>query len=58
MQELNQSGMTIILTNHYMEEVEAFCQRIAILHRCIIIRTGDIASIQEVLSTTKPRLLK
>jgi len=53
LQELNQSGMTIILTSHYMEEVEALCQRIAILHQGIIIRTGDIASIQEVLSTTK-----
>ena len=53
LQSLNKGGMTIILTSHYMEEVEALCQRIAILHQGVIIRTGDIGSIQEILSTTK-----
>jgi ABC-2 type transport system ATP-binding protein len=30
-QELNQLGITIVLTTHYLEEAEQFCDRIAIL---------------------------
>ena len=30
--DLNRSGMTILLTTHYLEEVEALCNKIAILH--------------------------
>ena len=30
-QELNQTGMTIVLTTHNMEEAESLCQRIAIM---------------------------
>lgn len=35
--KLNQDGMTIILTSHYLEEVEAMCERIAIIHQGQII---------------------
>ncbi len=31
--ELHQQGMTIILTTHYLEEAEALCDQIAIMHQ-------------------------
>jgi ABC-2 type transport system ATP-binding protein len=31
--ELNKSGTTILLTTHYLEEVEALCNRVAIIHK-------------------------
>ena len=36
--ELNASGTTILLTTHYLEEVEALCNRVAIIHKWEIIR--------------------
>ncbi len=32
LQKLHQSGKTIILTSHYLEEVEFLCSRVAIMH--------------------------
>lgn len=37
LQELNQSGTTIILTSHYLEEVELLCDRVAIINEGRII---------------------
>lgn len=37
LQKLHQSGKTIILTSHYLEEVEHLCQKVAILHHGKII---------------------
>jgi ABC-2 type transport system ATP-binding protein len=31
--KLNESGVTIILTTHYLEEVELLCDRVAIIHK-------------------------
>ena len=31
--ELNRAGVTVILTTHYLEEAEAMCDRIAIIHQ-------------------------
>ena len=36
--ELNKSGTTILLTTHYLEEAEALCGRIAIIHHGKIIK--------------------
>lgn len=33
MQQLNQEGLTILLTTHYLEEAENLCKRIAIIHK-------------------------
>ncbi len=32
-EELNQSGMSILLTTHYLEEAENLCHRVAIIHQ-------------------------
>lgn len=37
---LNAEGMTIVYTSHYMEEVEAICDRIAIVDHGSVIATG------------------
>lgn len=50
---LNQDGMSIILTSHYMEEIEYLCQKVAILHKGRIVRVGSINVIQEMLSATQ-----
>ncbi|MBD2326221.1 ABC transporter ATP-binding protein [Alkalinema sp. FACHB-956] len=37
LQQLQQQGMTIVLTSHYLEEVDALANRVAILDRGIVI---------------------
>lgn len=32
-QDLNKKGTTILLTTHYLEEVEALCKKVAIIHK-------------------------
>jgi len=41
LKNLNERGKTIILTSHYLEEVELLCKRIAIINRGIIAAEGD-----------------
>lgn len=41
LQELNKAGKTIILTSHYLEEVELLCDRIAIINGGKIAAEGD-----------------
>ena len=41
-QELNESGTTIILTTHYLEEVEALCKNVAILHEGNIVKNTSV----------------
>ena len=41
LQELNKEGKTIILTSHYLEEVELLCNRIAIINHGKIAAIGD-----------------
>jgi len=40
--ELNQSGTTILLTTHYLEEVEALCKNVAILDKWKIIENTSV----------------
>lgn len=47
LQELNQSGITIILTTHYLEEAENLCKNIAIIDKGIIIEN---TSMKQLLS--------
>lgn len=40
-QEMQRGGKTILLTSHYLEEVERLCDRIAIIHHGKIVAIGD-----------------
>ncbi|MGZ5931797.1 MAG: ABC transporter ATP-binding protein [Rhizomicrobium sp.] len=40
LQELNRDGTTILLTSHYLEEVERLCRNIAIVDKGRIVRNG------------------
>jgi ABC-2 type transport system ATP-binding protein len=42
---LKQRGMTVIYTSHYMEEVEALCDRVAIMDGGALIALGTIAEL-------------
>ena len=43
LQELNRDGTTILLTSHYLEEVERLCRTIAIISKGNIVRNGPKA---------------
>ena len=45
LQELKEQGMTIMLTSHYMDEVESLCDRIAILKNGKMIAMGTVQEI-------------
>ncbi len=47
--ELNQQGMTIIYTSHYMEEVQELCTRIGILDRGKLIACDYLPSLLQLL---------
>ncbi|NET48553.1 MAG: ABC transporter ATP-binding protein [Merismopedia sp. SIO2A8] len=44
---LNQQGMTILLTTHYMEEVEYLCDRIGIMDAGSLIEMGTLAELRQ-----------
>lgn len=44
---LNQQGVTIVLTTHYLEEAEALCDRIAIIHHGEVICCEDKTTLIE-----------
>lgn len=41
LRELNEAGTTIILTSHYLEEVEELCNEIAIINNGVIVAHGS-----------------
>ena len=47
-EELNKKWVTIILTTHYLEEVEALCKNVAIMHKWVIVEN---TSVKKLLST-------
>lgn len=52
--KLNQAGMTIILTTHYLEEAEQMCDRIAIIDRGQMVLCDDT---RNILGATDTRTL-
>lgn len=48
--KLNESGVTVIYTSHYMEEIEQICTRIAIMDKGRIIAEGTKEEIKELTS--------
>lgn len=49
--ELNKSGVTIILTTHYLEEAEYLCRNIAIINDGVIIENSSTRRLLEKLDT-------
>lgn len=47
-ERLNDEGMTIIYTTHYMEEAERFCDKIAIMDEGRIIAQGTLKELREI----------
>ncbi len=50
--QLNQTGITIILTTHYMEEAEYLCNRVAIMDKGKILKINEPKKIIEELNNT------
>jgi len=49
-EELNKSWTTVILTTHYLEEVEALCKNVAIMHKWVVVEN---TSVKNLLSKLK-----
>ncbi len=47
------TGTTVIYTSHYMDEIEAICQRIAIIDRGRVLAEGSLA---DILHSSEPQL--
>ncbi|MBL1076841.1 ABC transporter ATP-binding protein [Nocardia sp. 2] len=45
--DLKASGVTMVLTTHYLDEAEALADRIAIMHRGEVVRAGTLREIVE-----------
>lgn len=43
--QLKECGLTIVLVSHYMDEVEAVCDRVAIMNRGEIVSSGTIGEV-------------
>lgn len=50
--EINKKGVTVVMTTHYMQEAEELCDRIAVMDKGKIIKTGTPKQlIQDLLAT-------
>lgn len=47
--QLNEQGMTIIYTSHYMEEVEFLCKRIGIMDQGNLLAEGSIDELKQLI---------
>jgi len=50
LREINESGTTIILTTHYLEEAEALCRNIAIINHGIIVENTSMRGLLQQLN--------
>ena len=46
-------GATVLLTSHYMADVEALCERVIVIHHGQLLFDGDLARLVERFSPTK-----
>ena len=49
-----QFGMTVLLTTHYMEEADALCDRVALMHRGVLRAVGTPADLKAQISKVSP----
>jgi ABC-2 type transport system ATP-binding protein len=56
LRELNQSGTTIILTTHYLEEAEELCKEVAIINQGSIIQEGSVKELLQKLNVVTLQL--
>ncbi len=54
LRELNESGVTIILTTHYLEEAESLCRNVAIIDKGAIVRQW---SMRELLASMEDEVV-
>jgi len=45
LEEINQRGITIILTTHYLEEAETLCRRVAVINHGEIVEQGTVSQL-------------
>lgn len=50
LKELNKSGTTILLTTHYLEEVEQLCRKVAIIKEGVVIEQSSVKSLLSSLN--------
>lgn len=56
LRELNESGTTIVLTTHYLEEAEQLCRRVAVINGGKIIEEGSVKGLLTKLKATTLQL--
>ncbi|MEN2446067.1 ABC transporter ATP-binding protein [Bacillus altitudinis] len=54
---LNQDGMTIVYTSHYMEEVEYLCDKIGIIDQGSLVALGTIAELSKLVEEQREVIL-
>lgn len=58
LQKINKEGKTILLTSHYLEEVELLCNKIAVINAGKIVAIGDKSEFTEGGKTLEKRYLE
>lgn len=51
--ELNRQGTTVILTSHYLEEVELLCERVGIIHKGNLVALDNKKELKNRFQTTR-----
>jgi ABC-2 type transport system ATP-binding protein len=51
----SQFGMTVLLTTHYMEEADALCDRVALMHHGVLRAVGTPTDLKAQISKVLPR---